>query len=135
LLEKYPGKVKVVMKQFPLRNHRFARSAAEAALAADLQGRFREFSEGLFDNMRSMSEETILATAEELGLDLKRFESDRRSARIRNTINRDLAEGNRIGVRGTPSIFVNGKRHDQRSMEAFSAVIERELASGKGITQ
>ena len=131
VLEKYPGKVKLVMKQFPLRNHRFARRAAEAALAADMQDRFREFSEGLFQNMRNMSEETISSTARDLSLDLEQFEKDRKSPRVRNIINRDLAEGGRIGVRGTPSIYINGKRLNQRSLEAFSSIIDEELVSNR----
>ncbi len=121
----------MVIKQFPLRNHRFARRAGQAALAADLQDRFWEFSEGLFRNLRNMSEETIVSTAQDLGLDLERFKRDRESPRIRNIIDRDLAEGSRIGVRGTPSIFINGKRLNQRSLEAFSSAIEQELASDR----
>jgi len=119
------------MKQFPLRNHRFARPAARAALAAELQNRFWEYHDGLFKNMRNMSEETILSTAKNLGLDLEKFEKDRKDPRIGNIINRDLADGNRIGVRGTPSIFINGKRVNQRSFEVFSSVIEEELAADR----
>ena len=58
---------------------------------------------------------------------MDRFRKERGSPEFTNLINRDLREGSRIGVRGTPTIFVNGKLLGQRSIEAFSAAIESEL--------
>ena len=65
--------------------------------------------------------------AQELNLDMERFRNERLNPEITSLINRDLREGSRIGVRGTPTIFVNGKRFGQRSIQAFSAAIENEL--------
>jgi protein-disulfide isomerase len=130
VLEKYPGKVRLVVKDFPLRNHRFSRPAAQAALAAGLQNRFWEYHDSLLKNMRNLSEELFISTAKDLGLDLAKFEKDRKSPYAARMINRDLAEGGRIGVRGTPSVFVNGKKVKQRSLEAISSLIEGELAAG-----
>jgi protein-disulfide isomerase len=58
---------------------------------------------------------------------MERFRNERLNPEITSLINRDLREGSRIGVRGTPTIFVNGNRLGQRSIEAFSAAIENEL--------
>ena len=115
------------MKQYPLRIHPFARAAAAAALAAHRQDRFWEYHAGLYRQTRNLNEETILSTARDLGLDMERFETDRKDPLIEEAIRRDLAEGNRVGVRGTPSVFINGKKAGSRSLEAFSSMIEEEL--------
>jgi protein-disulfide isomerase len=131
VLEKYPGKVRLLFKNFPLRNHKMARPAAMAALAAGNQDRFWEYHDKVFENYRSISEEMLVKTAREIGLNMDQFERDRKNVKFNNLINRDLQEGSRIGVRGTPTVFINGKRLGQRSLGAFSAAIEAELRSGK----
>jgi protein-disulfide isomerase len=129
VLEKYPGKVRLLFKNFPLRNHKLARPAAMAAFAAENQGRFWEYHDKVFANYRNISEKMLSDTARELGLNMAKFEKDRKDIKTNNIINRDLQEGNRIGVRGTPTIFINGKRLGKRSLEAFSTAIEVELNS------
>jgi protein-disulfide isomerase len=127
VLEKYPGKVRLLFKNFPLRNHKLARPAAMAALAAENQGRFWEYHDKIFENYRNISEKLLSDTARDMGLNIDQFEKDRKDIKTSNIINRDLQEGNRIGVRGTPTIFINGKRLGQRSLTAFSTAIESEL--------
>jgi len=127
LLEKFPGKVKVVFKNFPLRNHRMARPAAMAALAAEKQDQFWEYHDRIFANYRNLSDEFLVRTAREIGLDMDRFEKDRKSVDTNNLLNRDIQEASRIGVRGTPTIFINGRRQDKRSLEEFSSAVEAEL--------
>ena len=131
MLEKYPGKVKLVFKNFPLRNHKLALPAAKAALAAGKQGKFWEYHDKVFENYNKLTSDLLTQFAQELGLDVKQFNTDRNSPEISSLINRDLREGSRIGVRGTPTIFVNSKRLEQRSIEAFSTAIESELNSNK----
>lgn len=128
VLEKYAGKARLAYKSFPLRNHKLAFPAAAAALAAGRQGRFWEYHDKLFENYNRLSEDEFLRFARELGLNMERFQKDRASPEIASLINRDLREGSRIGVRGTPTIFINGQRLGQRSLEAFSSAIETELA-------
>ena len=135
MLEKYPGKVRLLFKNFPLRNHKLARPAAMAALAAENQGRFWEYHDKVFANYRNITEKMLSDTARELGLNMAKFEKDRKDIRTNNIINRDLQEGNRIGVRGTPTIFINGKRLGKRSLEAFSTAIEAELETGSVINK
>ena len=101
--------------------------AAKAALAADRQGKFWEYHDKVFENFRQLNEEALKQFAKGLDLDMNRFEKDRSSSEIAAIITRDMREANRIGVRGTPTLFVNGKRLNQRSLEAFSAAIENEL--------
>jgi protein-disulfide isomerase len=127
VLEKYPQQVKLVFKNFPLGNHRFARPAAAAALAAGEQGKFWEYHDKLFEMHNRLNEDSFLTIAEEMGLDIPSFEAARKKPEITALINHDLQEGKMAGVRGTPTIFVNGRRLQQRSLDGFSRVIEREI--------
>ncbi|MCG6981890.1 MAG: thioredoxin domain-containing protein [Deltaproteobacteria bacterium] len=127
MLEKYPNQVKLVFKNFPLRNHQFSMQAAIAALAAEKQGKFWEFHDLLFKNYNHLNEEKIKEIAQQLNLDMKKFEKDRKDPEIRVMINKDLAEGNRVGVRGTPTIFINGRLLRNRSMAGFQELIEKAL--------
>jgi len=123
----YPKDVRVVELNYPLNNHKFARPAAAAALAAGKQGKFWELHGLLFDNFRELNDQLIVKLARDLGLDMAQFERDRRSQEITNLINRDLNQAPRHGVRGTPAVFVNGKRLRNRSLEEISRVVDREL--------
>ena len=115
VLEKNPNQVKLVFKNFPIRNHEFAMPAAIAALAAEKQGKFWEFHDLLFKDYNRLNEQKVKEIARQLDLDMEKFEKDRKDPRIRAMINRDLAEGNRAGVRGTPTIFINGRLLRNRS--------------------
>jgi len=127
LLEKFPNDIKLVIKHFPLPSHKFARPASVAALAAHRQGKFWEFHSKLFENFRSLDEAKIEAIATELNLDMQQFAADRKSPEIKALIARDIQNGQAIGVRGTPTIFINGKRVKNRSMKNFQQLIEMEL--------
>ena len=132
MLERYEGKVKLVFKNFPLRKHRYAVDAAIAALAAGKQGKFWPFHDRLYKNYNRLSNERIEQISRELGLDMERFERDKEDMAIKRLISRDVTEGVKIGVRGTPTIFINGRRLRNRSFEGFQAAIERALESGSG---
>jgi protein-disulfide isomerase len=127
LLEKYPDNVRVVVKMFPLSSHKFSRQAATAALAADKQGKFPEFHALLFKNFRSLNEEKLKEIATELNLDLIKFEADRKSPEIAALISRDLNNGRTADVRGTPTVFLNGKRVKNRGMQSLQQMIEAEI--------
>jgi len=127
VLEKNPNQVKLVFKNFPLRNHKFAMEAAIAALAAEKQGKFWEFHDLLFKDYNRLNEQKVKEIAQQLKLDMEKFEMDRKDPQIRAMINRDLAEGNRAGVGGTPTIFINGRLLRNRSMAGFQELIEKAL--------
>lgn len=127
MLDKNPGKVNLVIKHFPLNSHKFARRAASVALAADRQGKFWECHEKIFENYRSINEAKVQEIAQEIGLDLERLNTDAKDPAIQYLINRDISNGQQSGVRGTPAIFVNGKRLNNRSLEGFQQEIETEL--------
>jgi protein-disulfide isomerase len=127
LLTKYPDKVKLVFKNFPIRSHKFALKAAEAALAAEPLGKFWEFHDALFNNYNRLNDEKIQEIVGLLNLDETEFKEQQKNPAINSRIRQDYEEGIRIGVRGTPTIFINGKKVRDRSMKSMEAIIEKGL--------
>ncbi|MBW1840752.1 MAG: thioredoxin domain-containing protein [Deltaproteobacteria bacterium] len=127
VLEKYPRDVKLVFKNFPLRNHKFARPAAIAALAAGKQGRFWEFHDLLFKNYSRLNAQKINEIARQLDLNMVQFEKDQKDPRIRDQVTRDLSDGAKVSVRGTPTVFINGRLLRSRKLTGFQGLIEKAL--------
>jgi protein-disulfide isomerase len=127
VLDQYPKKVRLVPKNFPLSSHTFARKAAQAAMAANAQGKFWEFRHQLFENYRSINDVKIQEIAKGLGLDMKKFNQDKDSRSVRDFVTRDIFNGRQIGVRGTPTLFVNGKLAMVRSPFDLFNIIDAQL--------
>lgn len=127
MLKQYPESVKVVFKNFPLSNHKFARKAAAAALAAERQGKFWEFHDELFKHYRSLNGKKIVDIAQKLGLNEEQFNKDRQDPEILGKINLDFEEGQKIEVRGIPAIFMNGRRIKNRDMKNLKDLVEKQL--------
>jgi protein-disulfide isomerase len=99
-----------VFRHFPVRSsHARAWAAACAAEAAGLQGRFWDMHDLLFADQGRLEDPHLWNRALELGLDLDRFEHDRRSEAIRDRVRRDFASGVRAGVVTTPTVFSRGR--------------------------
>ena len=126
LLEKYPDDIKLVYKHFPLSFHQAALPATVASLAAHEQGKFWEMHDVLFANIRSLSETKMEGYAREAGLDLDRFRRDlsQNKARYEAVAQEDFDQGRSVAVKGTPTLYVSGKKVQNRSLEAISAMIE-----------
>jgi len=127
LVAKYPQDLKVVVKQYPLRNHPNARQAALAAMAAHKQGKFWEYHSQLFVHQTELSIQKMNEIAESFDLDMTQFRKDVLSQDILQQIVRDVREGQRIGVSGTPSIYLNGKEVKNRTFNGMSKLIMKEL--------
>jgi protein-disulfide isomerase len=125
VLDAYPKDVRVVYKQFPLTTiHQNALPAAKAAVAAGKQGKFWEMHEALYQNSRNLSPEKLKELAQQIGLDVARWEKDMASPEVMAQIAQDQADGRNADVTGTPTIFVNGKRLMNRSLDGFKAMID-----------
>ena len=136
VLEKYPQDVKVVFKNFPLQNHKYALKAAIAALAAESQGKFWEFHDLLFENYNKLNDQKILDIAVAVGLNLEEYEKKKKDPAVQTQVRRDLADGRQAGVRGTPTVFINGKRLRDRSLNGFQAAVDKQLQKlGKTATK
>jgi protein-disulfide isomerase len=126
LLNQFPDDLNYVIKHFPLPNHQFAHQGAMAALAAGRQGKFWEFHSQLLENHKQLNDEKIVDIATGLQLDMEQFNRDRNSAASQELIQADIENGRKVGVRGTPSVFMNGKR--VKNPGALPQLIRRELA-------
>jgi protein-disulfide isomerase len=130
--DKYSKKVKLVIKNFPLTSiHPFAYKAAAAALAADAQGKFWEFNDRLVANYNAINDAKIQEIANELKLDMERFNSAIKDTSIQKLIARDIEEGREAGVEGIPAVFVNGRLPKESSIQGIEALIEAELQKEK----
>ncbi len=114
-LEKYLDKVKFVYKQFPLTtSHAKAQKAAEASEAAGNQGKFWEYHDKLYEvsaaDGSTLTTDLLKQYAKDLGLDSEKFNSELDTGKYSGDVKEDVTEGNKLGVSGTPSFFVNGKR-------------------------
>lgn len=131
LLKQYPNDVKLVYKNFPLQSHKLAMPAALAALAAHRQGKFWEMHDKIFENLQGLSEEKLSEFAKGLGLDMDKFAKDSADPQLRQKVQQDTQSGLQAEVRGTPTIYVNGRRVNERSVDGLKAMIDAELQKGK----
>jgi protein-disulfide isomerase len=127
VLEKYQNDVKVAFKHFPLQSHKFAMKAAIASLAAEGQGKFWEFHDLLFENYNKLNDEKIQEISVTVGLNQEEYEKKKKDPAIQQRVNQDLSDGRRAGVRGTPTVFINGIRLRDRSLRGFQAAIDKQL--------
>ncbi|MHA6800636.1 DsbA family protein [Bounagaea algeriensis] len=146
--QEYEGRITFVARNKPMEQaHPLARPAAQAAEAAAMQGKFREMYHQLFDNYQSWaigangkpSGDTARANqqftqfAQDIGLDMQRFNSDRRSDQVDQRIDDDVADSEQAQVTGTPTLFINGERFEpqaqnfQQLKQSFSDRLDQEL--------
>jgi len=125
ILNEYKDKVRFVVRNFPLVElHKNAFQAAQAAKAAEKQGKFFEYIEILYKNQQALDQESLKAYARQIGLDMKRFEADMRDKVIADSIWKDIEEGKNYGVYATPTIFVNGVKLRDISIRGLMKTIE-----------
>lgn len=128
-------RVRMVFRHFPLDTHRHAFLAARYAEAAGRQGRFWELHDMLFANQRSWSSmadarQTFNGYALQLGLDMDQLQRDVASTEVRDKIVADQQGGVRAGVRGTPSLFVNGRLvNNPRTAAELVRLVDESLAA------
>jgi protein-disulfide isomerase len=104
--------VKLIFKQFPLDSHADAQFGAEAALAAQAQGKFWEMHDMLYAGFPNLARARVLGYARTLNLDLKRFTTELDSHKYRSRVLAEREEGENAGVEGTPTFYFNGRRYN-----------------------
>jgi protein-disulfide isomerase len=124
----YGDDVRVVWKHLPLPGHERALPAALAAEAAREQGRFWEMHDQLFAHQEALAPEDLEARARDVGLDLGRYRASVASQGARARVEGDRRLGESLGVQGTPSFFINGRRLvGAQPLARFQAIIDEEL--------
>jgi protein-disulfide isomerase len=130
-LIRFQGKVRWAFKHFPLPFHADAPLAHEAILAAGEQGRFWEMHDAIFRQQSAIKRDDLIKLAAGLGLSIDRFIADLDSRRFKPVVDSDRQEGERAGVTGTPTFFVNGVRLvGAVPTSELTAIIEKALARG-----
>jgi protein-disulfide isomerase len=134
LSDRYGDDLRIVFRHMPLEFHENARTAAHAAVAAHLQGRFWEFHDMAFANQRAIDPASLLLQAELLSLDTEWFVADRDSAAVHAVVDADVALAESLGVRGTPHFFVNGMGlSGAQPLDVFVGVVDTELAHAQSL--
>ncbi len=127
--DEYGSRVRVVFRQFPLNIHPNAPKAAEASLCAHEQEKFWEMHDLMFEQQRQLDITSLVAMAERLDLDVPEFEACLDSGRFAEQIEEDMQAATRMGVDGTPAVFINGMPMVGGAVgyEALVEIIEEEL--------
>lgn len=128
LKAKYGDDLVVAFKHFPLAFHKEAMPAALASMCANEQGKFWEYHDQLFANMKALMPENLKMYAQTVGLDIAKFDECVSSNRYQAQIESDMTEARGAGVRGTPSIYINGRKFTPPggyTVDSFSSVIEK----------
>ena len=134
IMEEYKGKVRVAWRDLPLPFHPNAVPAAIAARAAGDQGKFWEMHKKIFADQAHLDRETFEKHAQELGLNMGKFKAALDAQKGKEAIEADAAAGGKIGARGTPAFFINGKfLSGAQPFESFKAKIDEELKAAEAL--
>jgi protein-disulfide isomerase len=135
VVQRHPEKVRLVYKHYPLTMHPNAESAARASVAAGIQGKFWEMQSLFFQNQDKLDDPSLERFAKQLGLDVAQFNTDRKSEAVADRVASDRKEGDSLGLKGTPSIYINGRSFDLEKFdlaEDLEAWVELEIAMRAG---
>jgi protein-disulfide isomerase len=130
----YKDKIRIVYRQFPLNNiHPRAQKAAEASLCANEQNKFWQFHDAMFTDQKNLTVEDLKAKAAAISMNAATFATCLDSGKHATAVQSSLEEGNRLGVDGTPALFINGRfLGGNQPYDAIAKIIEDELLrSGK----
>lgn len=130
LLHRYPDKVRLVHKDYPIEEiHPGITKAHEAARCANEQGKFWAYHDKLYANLSKKATDELKKRAAELGLKMVAFEKCLASKKYEAAVQKDIAEGKKAGVSGTPAFFINGRLvAGAQPLERFVQVIDDELS-------
>ncbi len=122
------GKAKLIYRDFPLGFHANAQKAAEAAECAEDQGKYYEMHDKLFEQGVSGGVTAFKQYAKEIGLNTATFDACLDSGKHTSEVQKDFQDGQRAGVSGTPTFYINGQQLvGAQPFEAFQQIIEQEL--------
>ncbi|MCR4511747.1 DsbA family protein [Aeromicrobium sp. 50.2.37] len=134
LREQYAGKVTFVLRYFPIPSHANANNAAYAVESAARQGKLEDMYKRMYDTQAEWGEsqdskaDLFRSFAEDLGLDMAQYDADVASPEVAARVQKDVDDGTRLGVSGTPSFYLNGQRLIPSTTEEFIQAIDEALA-------
>ena len=128
VLDTYPRQVRLCFKHFPLSGHTNSRLAAEAATAAQKQGKFWPYNDKVWANADNLTPAVLEKIAKEVGLDVTQWRGDMNSDEVRGVVTQDKSDGVALGISSTPTIYINGRKYAGRhDIESIGDWIDEEL--------
>jgi protein-disulfide isomerase len=128
IVDEFKNEVRLYFKHYPLPQHPNARLAAEAAVAAQRQGKFWPFEEKLWDHQEDLSPAVIEKLAKESGLDMAKFRKDIEDPGVKAQVQKDRVDGQTAGISSTPTLYINGREYtDTKDTETLAEWIKEEL--------
>jgi protein-disulfide isomerase len=134
LLEHYPNDVRVYFHHLPLAFHHDAPLAAQAAKAAEAQGKFWPMHDALFANQRQLGRKDLESYARKIELDVERFKADLDKGTYKKAVDDEVALAGQLGAARTPTFYINGRLFDGvQPLDAFKKVVDEEIARAKQV--
>ena len=128
IMEAYPGKIRLVVKNYPYKYRDFSRIAAEASLAAQDQGKYWEMHDLLLSRSPQLDRASLIAYAKELGLDVAAFTAALDSGKHGAAVDADIKLAESVDLYNTPTFYVNGLQIiGERPLSFFQQIIDAEL--------
>jgi protein-disulfide isomerase len=135
-MKEYAGKVRVAWRNLPLPFHDKAKPAAIAAMAANEQGKFWQMHEILFKNQQALGPDDLQKYAQEIGLNMAKFKAALEDKKLAAAVDAEAAMGGKIGARGTPAFFINGRfLSGAQPFDRFKALIDEELKKAEELAK
>jgi len=129
MLEAYPGKIRLVVKNYPYKYRDFARLAAEASLAARDQGKYWEMHDILITRSPKLDRDSLISYAGELGLDVEKFTDSLDNERHKGEIDQDIKLAESLDLYNTPTFYINGRQViGERPFDYFRKMLDEELS-------
>ena len=129
ILDEFRSEVKLYFKHYPLPQHTNARLAAEAAVAAQKQGKFWQFQDKLWEKSEELTPAEIEKAAKESGLDVAKFRQDIASEAVKARVQKDRSDGAAAGLQATPTLYINGREYtDGRDSDSLREWIKDAIA-------
>ena len=128
IMEAYPGKIRLVVKNYPYKYRDFSRIAAEASLAAQDQGKYWEMHDLLLSRSPQLDRASLIAYAKELGLDIAAFTTALDSGKHGAAVDADIKLAESVDLYNTPTFYINGLQIiGERPLSFFKQIIDAEL--------
>jgi protein-disulfide isomerase len=129
ILDEFRSDVKLYFKHYPLPQHTNARLAAEAAVAAQKQGKFWQFQDKLWEKSEELTPAEIEKAAKAIGLDVAKFRQDMASEPVKARVQKDRSDGAAAGLQATPTLYINGREYtDGRDSDSLREWIKDAIA-------
>jgi protein-disulfide isomerase len=127
-VDEFKNEVRVYFKHYPLPSHPNARLAAEAAVAAQKQGKFWPYNDGVWAHAEGLTPAVLEQIAKDVGLDVEKWRKDVDSDDVRMRVQKDRSDGEALSISATPTIYLNGREYtDARDIDSLKDWINEEL--------